>query len=85
VTKNIKNILSQLLDKKIKNIWSLGQLRQARGYGAADQDAMLFRLELRCEALRKKSFCIIHLLAGYLMSNLKIRLFFSKLSYFPNG
>jgi hypothetical protein len=64
VTKNIKNILSQLLEEKIKKIWSLGQRRQTRGYGAADQDAVLFHLELRCEA-SKKSFCKIHSLAGY--------------------
>jgi hypothetical protein len=39
VAKNSGNILSQLLEKKA---WSLGQWRQARGYGAVDQGVMLF-------------------------------------------
>jgi hypothetical protein len=43
VAKNAGNILSQLLDKKNeKKAWSLGQCRQARGYGAVDQGVMFF-------------------------------------------
>jgi hypothetical protein len=44
VAKNAGNILSQLLEKKEKKAWSLGQWRQARGYGAVDQGVMLFPL-----------------------------------------
>jgi hypothetical protein len=43
VAKNDGNILSQLLDEKMKKkAWSLGQWRQARGYGAVDQGVIFF-------------------------------------------
>jgi hypothetical protein len=94
VAKNAGNILSQLLDKKMKKkhgalvngaklggtapltktsyffSWRLGRRRYVL-LDALTDGAILFRLELRREALRKRLFCEIHSRVGYLVLNFK--------------
>jgi hypothetical protein len=104
VAKNDNNILSQLLDEKMKkkhgalvngaklggtapltkascffflpgaatlvNSWRLGR-RHYILLDALTDGAMLFRLELRREASRKRLFCEIHSPLGYSVLNFK--------------
>jgi hypothetical protein len=78
VTKKEKTYyLGCYIKKNEKKAWSLGQRRQARGYNAVDQGIMLFRLELRREASRKRLFCEIQVI---LYQTSEVRLFLSKLS-----
>jgi hypothetical protein len=56
---------------KKKKAWSLGQQRQAMGYGAIDQSATLFHLELRRKTPRKRLFCEIHSPTDYSVLNFR--------------